>query len=428
MLPDIERYRGDIVAAGRAAIGLPVKIGAIDTDWHGLRPQIGLSDVRIYDRDGREALVLPRGGERDRLALAAAPASCACTRSSSTAPRLAVRRDAGGALYVAGMKLAGEPGDGGRGTDWVLSQERDRGARRRDRVARRAARRAAARALRARRCACATPATSTRSASSRARRRELAASLELRAELGGRTVNDLAAWNGRLFAEVGYTDLAAWRPWVDYPVDIRQGQGALRVWVTLANGRLKEGTADLALAGVRASLGDELDPLELVSLQRARAWRARCDDGVEISGRRLALVMERGPAIPQTDFEIVWRPQAGGVLAASVVDLEATAGLIEALPVPPQLTLLLRELAPRGRLADTRLEWSGPFDAPSKAHRPQPLQRPRHAAARRRAGLRRAGRHPGSDRGEGNAGPRHARPGDRPAEGLPRAARRARPA
>jgi uncharacterized protein (TIGR02099 family) len=76
--------------------------------------------------------------------------------------------------------------------------------------------------------------------------------------------------------------------------------------------------------------------------------------------------MEHGPAIPQTDFQIVWRPQAGGVLAASAIDLEATAGLVEALPVPPQLSGLLRELAPRGRLADSRLEWSGPFDAPSK--------------------------------------------------------------
>jgi uncharacterized protein (TIGR02099 family) len=363
VLPDIERYRGEIVSRVATAIGRPVQIGAIDAGWDGLRPQIGFSDVRIMDRDGREALVLPRVENvlswRSLLHLELRLHSLAIE-----APRLTVRRDPAGALYIAGLKLASDPGDGGRGADWVLSQDEIvvRGAEIEWRDELRGAPPLALSAL------------TLRLRNSGDRHAigitahpppELAASLELRAELGGHTVNDLAAWNGRLFAEVGYTDLAAWRPWVDYPVDIRQGQGALRLWVTLANGRLKEGTADLALAGVRASLGDEFDPLELVSLN-GRVHGHALDDGVEFSGRRLALVMERGPAIPQTDFEIVWRPQAGGVLAASVIDLEATAGLIEALPVPPQLTLLLRELAPRGRLADTRLEWSGPFDAPSK--------------------------------------------------------------
>ena len=75
--------------------------------------------------------------------------------------------------------------------------------------------------------------------------------------------------------------------------------------------------------------------------------------------------MARGPEIPQTDFQIVWRPQAGGMLGASVVDLEAIGHLVESLPLPPQLAGMLADLAPRGRLADARLEWSGPFDAPT---------------------------------------------------------------
>src|SRR5918995_731944 len=59
VLPDIERYREDIVAALSRGIGLPVRVGAIRAVWLGLRPQIDLSDVRIYDAQGREALVLP---------------------------------------------------------------------------------------------------------------------------------------------------------------------------------------------------------------------------------------------------------------------------------------------------------------------------------------------------------------------------------
>src|SRR4051812_48928940 len=362
VLPDIERYRGDIVTAVSAAMGRPVRIGAIDAGWDGLRPQIGFSDVHILDRDGREALVLPRvenvvawssllHGELRLHSLAV------------EAPRLVVRRDAAGAFYVAGLKVGGEPGDG-RGSDWFLAQQEIliHGAEIEwhDELRGAPPLTLSALTLRLRNSG------NEHAIGITARPPpELAASLDLRAVLGGRTVGDLAAWNGRLYAETGYTDLAAWRPWIDYPINIRRGQGALRVWATLRNGRLQEGTADLALAGVRASLGDELDPLELVSLNGRVHGRA-LDDGAELSGRGLALVMEHGPSIPQTDFQIVWRPQAGGVLAASAIDLGATAGLVEALPVPPQLAGILRELAPRGRLDDSRLEWSGPFDAPTK--------------------------------------------------------------
>ncbi|MGH8726444.1 MAG: YhdP family protein, partial [Burkholderiales bacterium] len=89
-------------------------------------------------------------------------------------------------------------------------------------------------------------------------------------------------------------------------------------------------------------------------------------DGVELSGRGLALVMERGPEIPRTDFDIAWRPQAGGVLGASLLDLEAIGDLADSLPLPPQIAARLEEFAPRGRLTDSRLEWTGPFDAPTR--------------------------------------------------------------
>src|SRR5213076_1897071 len=91
---------------------------------------------------------------------------------------------------------------------------------------------------------------------------ELGSSVELRAQLDGRSATDPAAWNGRLYAQ-----LAAWRAWIDYPLDVRAGQGAIRVWTTLENGRVKEGTADVALSNVTARPAHNLAPLELVSVR-----------------------------------------------------------------------------------------------------------------------------------------------------------------
>src|SRR3989440_4065982 len=120
LLPQVERLRPEIVARVAATVGRPVTIGRIDAEWLGLRPQINLSDVRIFDAEGREALVLPsvenilswRSLAHGRLRLHALRIE---------GPRLAVRRDGAGAYYVAGMKLSPSGGEGGF-SDWLLAQ------------------------------------------------------------------------------------------------------------------------------------------------------------------------------------------------------------------------------------------------------------------------------------------------------------------
>src|SRR5688572_31740767 len=59
LLPDIERYRERIAAEVSRTVGQTVRIGGIEAGWFGLNPSLHLRDVRIYDREGREALVLP---------------------------------------------------------------------------------------------------------------------------------------------------------------------------------------------------------------------------------------------------------------------------------------------------------------------------------------------------------------------------------
>ena len=121
VLPDIERYRQDIVAAMSRGLGLPVRVGAIQARWFGLRPHIALSDVRIYDAQGREALVLPsienvvawRSLARGQLVLHSVVIE---------SPRLSMRRDSAGDLYIAGLKISGDGGSGGFGA-WLLAQE-----------------------------------------------------------------------------------------------------------------------------------------------------------------------------------------------------------------------------------------------------------------------------------------------------------------
>src|SRR5256885_12369330 len=120
-LPQIERLRPDIVSLVSEIVGRPVKIGGIEAQWLGLRPQINFTDVRIYDAEGREALVLP-AVENILSWRSLAHGQLRLHALRIEGPRLAVRRDSAGAFYVAGMKLSPAAGEDGFG-DWLLGQE-----------------------------------------------------------------------------------------------------------------------------------------------------------------------------------------------------------------------------------------------------------------------------------------------------------------
>ena len=365
LLPDIERHRSRIVAAVSQTIGQPVKIGRIEAGWLGLRPQLTLQDVHIFDAQGREVRVLP-AVENVLSWRSLATGQLRLRSLVIDAPRLAVRRDAAGTIYVAGVKVGGDPSGERSVGDWVLAQEEIevRNAQIEWLDEKRGAPPLALSALNLR----LRNRGRQHSVGLSARPPEaLGSTLEVRAELSGHPVSGNDPLDGRLYAELGYTDLAGWRAWIDYPVDVRKGQGAVRIWTTFEAGELTQATADVALAGVAARLGKDLPLLELSALT-GRIQGAARDGGYEVVGRQLALAAERGPSIAPTDFQVAWKPAGRepekGSAAAKRLDLAPLVQLAEALPFPAELRKRLAGLAPRGLVTDGKLDWSGSLAEP----------------------------------------------------------------
>ena len=361
VLPGIEHYRPQIVARVAATVGQPVRIGRIEAEWLGLRPQINLSDVRIYDAEGREALVLPSvqnilswrslvDGELRLHALAI------------EGPRLAIRRDSAGAFYIAGMKLAADSGDSRLG-DWILGQQRIeiRGAEIEWRDEKRAAPPLAVSAIDLR----VTNDGAKHSVGLVGRPpAALGANLELRAEFSGESLARLRGWDGRVYAELGHTDFAAWRPWIDYPIDVQRGQGAVRVWANVAAGALHVATADVAITDVAARFGTDLPLLELPALS-GRVIGRLGGEGVDLTLSKLTVTSPDGANLPSMDLQLSLKP-GGGAASANTLELAPIARFAEALPLPPELRRAIAELAPQGQLADLRFDWQGAMDAPAR--------------------------------------------------------------
>src|SRR5262249_12080883 len=113
ILPKVAEYRGVIEQSASQALGQRVAIGAIDADWQGLRPELLLGNVTIFDHDGRAALTLPavEATVGWTSALVGRPRFYSLVFDQ---PRLEIRRDEAGKFYVAGIELhAAQAGDAG---------------------------------------------------------------------------------------------------------------------------------------------------------------------------------------------------------------------------------------------------------------------------------------------------------------------------
>jgi len=366
IMPEIAAYRGAIEQQLSRAIGLPVKIGALTAEWPGLRPRLHISKLQVHDREGRPALAF------DLVDAEIGWASLwrlqpRFHRLEIIAPTLEVRRTASGEVFVAGLPVKND-GEGNF-AEWLLEQARV--------IVRDASivwhdeqRGAPPLELQQLNFELKNSGSHHSFGLSAELPAQLASRFDLRGNLIGRDPDDPSAWRGELYADVGRTDLAAWAPWFDAPLDLSRGHGELRLWLSFDKRLPTKFTADLRLADVAVRLQPELPVLTLQQLEGRLAGR-HTSDGFAGEIQRLSLATDDGIVVPPTDASLkintVIRPrgdETGGEFRANGLDLAAWSALANHLPLPDEVRLRLQTYAPRGILSGLELSWRGPLEAP----------------------------------------------------------------
>lgn len=361
VLPNIDRYRGEIERGLSTALSLPVSIRAIDASWQSFWPNLRIHGLAIHDARGRPALAFDEV-EADLAWATLWRFRPHFARLEINAPRLDLRRDADGHFFVAGLEIKADNEPGDDLSDWLLAQDRV--------VIRHATvtwhddlRQAPPLALTRLNIDLRNRGNHHRFGLTAEPPRELTARLDVRGDFRGRDLDVLAAWKGDAYVELDYADLAGWRAWVDYPVELPHGSGGVRLWLSFASQALTSVSAELRLADVGVRLAPDLPMLEATRLE-GRLTARRLTDGYLAQVRRLALAMNDGVQIEPTDLDFSWYPATGtrparGDASASGLDLAALAALAKHLPLGDVLRDRLAAYQPQGRLSDLRLAWTG---------------------------------------------------------------------
>jgi uncharacterized protein (TIGR02099 family) len=397
IVPRIGEFRPALESQATRVLGVPVRISRISARSEGLIPTLELEGVVLLDRQGREALRLPR------VVAAVSPRSLwnlGFEQLYIERPELGIRRAADGRFFVAGLDFSQGGGDG-QAADWFFRQtefvvrggslhwtDELRGAPPLsladvDLVMRNSARRHAMR----------LDATPPAEWGDRFSLRGL-----FRQPLLSTHPGRWQEWEGQLHGDFSRVDVSQLRRHASLGVDIARGHGALRAWVDVSRAQVVGGAADLALSDVTTTLGPGLQPLALASLS-GRLGGKRAPGAFEFEARQLQFQTADGQRWPGGNLFLGWsdaqgkRPQQGE-LRADRLDLAVLGQVATRLPLGTATHAALVSYAPAGQVEGLQARWQGPASAPQKYEargRASQLQVAAHAAApgsQARPGLR----------------------------------------
>ncbi len=372
IVPRIGEWRGALEAQASRIAGVPVRIGELEAHSSSLFPTIELRDVTLQDPGHGAGLRLAR------VVASVSPRSLwhrGFEQLYIEKPELEVRRDAQGRLRVAGIVIdpAARKDEDNAGTEWLFSQREVvvvQGTVRWTDETRDA------------------PTLVLSDVRFVSRNRGLQHALRLdatppagwgeRFSINGRLrqpllslrSGDWRSWRGQLYADLPAFDVRRLGQYVTLDARIREGEGAVRAWIDVEDGRAVGATADLALARVDAVLGPRLDPLQLRDLTGRITVRST-DALFEFATQNLQFATGDGQRWPGGNFWLRTEPASGrtperGALRADRLDLGAMALIADRLPIGQKVRQQLALRAPRGLLDHIEASWQGPADAPSR--------------------------------------------------------------
>ena len=341
-------------------------IGKLEGRWSGVNLQLTLNDFVLFDKGGQAALRLDRVDSvlswwslvhwEPRFDLI-----------GIDGPDLEIRRNAQGVVSVAGIELGKSVGGGGL-SDWLLGQDEINihraTIRWHDDM-----RQAPMLALTNVEFRLENFGSHHRFGLRAVPPEKIATPLDIRGDLTGRTVEALSQWNGQLFVQLDYTDIAAWRAWIDFPVYFPHGAGAVRIWASLDKGEPSEITADVQVAQVKARLGPDVRELQLDELKGRVGWKQTAD-GFEVTTSKLGMSANALTLQPM-DLIFKFRRASGnkaprGELQINAVDFEPLVAFADNLPFNAALRKEMDAYAPRGSLYDVAIKWTGEWPQPEQ--------------------------------------------------------------
>ena len=365
IVPRIEDFRPKFENIATQALGIPVQMGSLLAVSSGWMPTFEIHDLSLLDPEGRKALTLPK------VIFAISVQSVlklGVEQLVIDSPTLDIRRTETGEWRIAGLALKKEDSPDSAVADWVFSQKeilvqngtvvwtdefnplsRDKAAVNLNQVSwvlRNSARHHQWR----------LDATPPQGWGAR-----FVLMGDLRRGLLSTHAGRVKDWSGQLHAEFSDVNLSQLGPHLPWKVNATQGQGALRMWLDLKQGKLQQATADLILENAKAQLSPELETLSFKSIAGRLSFKPMAR-GFDFSTEGLRFDTADGLHWPGGNISLSYLEaekgdSAQGRFHGDKLDLLALRSIALQLPLPDPARQTLLEHKVSGLVNPLHIEW-----------------------------------------------------------------------
>ncbi len=359
-------YKDQVATYIAKAIQQPVSIERLDASWHGITPEVSIQHLEILDKNKRPALSLPTVHARISWSSIFVLAPYLAELSIDS-PSLHIRRSSSGEVFLAGISLNGPSNP--VFANWLINQRRIK--------VRHATvqwadefRAAPILALNDFNIEINTPTwrrllgrhqfslDTLVSAGTKER-------INVNGVLVGRDVSQLKTWKGTVELNLPSTDLAAWKPWVDTPFRVEQGEGNLTASLLFSQQKINQVDARLNIQDLHITLPQQTKSLIARKIQGKVSWSA-LEAGQKLALNKVNVDFSEGFSMTEASGNLAWQVDgknqthlisSQGNMKIAQFKLSQLNLLTESDLLPAEIVAKLNISRPSGQLSDIELDW-----------------------------------------------------------------------
>ena len=368
VFPNIDSYKDDIAAYASKTVGQKIAIGEISTGWDDISPHVELKNVELFDAENRVALHL--NNVESTLSWLSVP--LLQPRLSSLvvhAPELTIRRNKDGSIYLAGINLAGESKPDF--ANWLLRQA-NVSIQNASVIWQDDLRQAPPLSLQKLNLTLKNPSFQSVFGQHKFTLSALPSigtsqAISANGRFVGGDVSKANTWHGELFAQVKAADLAVWRPWLNYPVDLQSGTGDAQVWLDFADAKFEQVKSHVALNNLSVLMNKQTTPLIAKQFAGDISW-SDLKNTQTLRAKNIQLSSNTGLNISNGNGVYIssihnGKPWVKMDAQLAQFDLATIKQLVPYVNLPANITAQLNGFAPVGELQALNFSWQGELDA-----------------------------------------------------------------
>ena len=372
LMPNINHYKDKIAAFASQATNQKVAIGHIQANWQGFNPHFTIANIDVFDAENRPALQLNNTDVTlSWLSVPLLEPHLAALTIRN--PELTIRRVASGEIFIAGISTRGESKPDAM--NWLIRQSQLSVVNAKvvwlDEM-----RNAPSLSLNKLNLDIASPPWKSLINNHEIKLSAIPSTgvlnpITITGNVYGNDLSKVEQWRGNLNIVLKNANIAAFKPWVDFPVDLQHGAISTNTHIRFAESRLQSVENDLSVANLKLQFKTDNQAQHIKTLSGKLTWQdlakkpGKADmPAYLLKAENLQLETNEGLKLRKVNASYSQLSNSGKTfeLITPELNLQALVPYLLQSELPEAIHAKLDGIAPQGVLQDVVLRWQGQPD------------------------------------------------------------------